>query len=245
MADQLPVHPLTGLTALGVLPSGRIVWPVLCGAPEDGDDDTGTGDSGGEDGGTDDDGAEDSDTGGEDGDDLGDKGRAALAKERRARRDADKARKAAERKLAELEAKQSGSKDGDGAPDAEQIRRDAEKDATAKANRKILAAEIRAAGAGKMADPADALKYLDLTQFEVGDDGSVDAEDIAEAISDLIKRKPYLAAKATGFQGGGDGGARQGGRGPRQVTDAELKTMSAQQIVKARQEGRLTQLMGG
>ncbi|TQS30038.1 phage scaffolding protein [Microbispora sp. KK1-11] len=33
----LPVHPFTGLTAVGVLPSGKVVWPVLGGSGE-GDD---------------------------------------------------------------------------------------------------------------------------------------------------------------------------------------------------------------
>lgn len=32
---ELPIHPRTGLRALGVLPSGRIVWPIF-GASEDG-----------------------------------------------------------------------------------------------------------------------------------------------------------------------------------------------------------------
>jgi hypothetical protein len=36
----LPVHPFTGLTAVGVLPSGKVVWPVMGGSGE-GDDDPG------------------------------------------------------------------------------------------------------------------------------------------------------------------------------------------------------------
>lgn len=233
MADELPVHPLTGLTALGVLPSGRIVWPVLGAAPEDGDDtddDDGTGDSGDDD---------------QDGDDLGDAGKKALKAERDARRAETKARKAAEAKLAALEAK-DGKKDGDATQAAaDQARRDAEAAVNAKANARILAAEVRAAAAGKLADPSDAARYLDLSEFEVGDDGSVDADAISEAISDLIKKKPYLAAKATGFQGTGDGGARTGGSGPKQLTRAQLKDMTPGQIDKARTEGRLDKLLGG
>lgn len=43
MTDDLllPVHPRTGLRALGVLPSGRPVWPVLGAAETDDDGDTG------------------------------------------------------------------------------------------------------------------------------------------------------------------------------------------------------------
>lgn len=243
----LPVHPLTGLTALGVLPSGRIVWPVLGAAPDDQDDD-GDGGQGDDDGGDAGDGK-----GGAGDDDLGDAGKRALSEERRARRDAERARKAAESERdelrAKLEANGSGKKDGDGAgdqPDAEQIRRDADKAATQRANERILRSEIRAAAAGKLADPADALAHLDLSKFEVGDDGTVDEQDIADAIGDLLKKKPYLSAATAGrFEGTGDGGARGKGAGPKQVTETEFKAMSHEQRVKARQEGRLVDVLGG
>ena len=239
MAEEMPVHPVTGLLALGVMPSGRIVWPVLGAAPGDDDaDDVDAGDGDAGDGGTGDAG---------DGDGLGDKGREALAKERKARRDAERERKALRAELDELEAQiAAGAQQDQAQQDAEKARRDAEATANAKANARILAAEVRAAAAGQLADPSDAARYLDMSEFEVVDDGSVDSDAITGAISDLIKRKPYLAAaKATGFQGSGDGGARGGGSKQRQVTDAELQTMSPQQIVKARAEGRLTSLMGG
>jgi len=83
--------------------------------------------------------------------------------------------------------------------------------ALSKANERILAAEIRAAAAGKLNDPADALRYLDTAKFEVSDDGSVDSAAIAAAITDLISSKPYLAVQdGTRFQGGADGGPRNG-----------------------------------
>jgi hypothetical protein len=233
MAEELPVHPLTGLTALGVLSSGRIVWPVLGAAPDEGDDADGDGGAEGDDDAGD----------GQDGDGLGDKGREALVKERKARRDAEKARKAAEAERDELRAA-AAKKDGDAAQaDAEQIRRDADKTAADKANKRILAAELKAAAAGKLADPSDAAAFIDLSQFEVGADGEFDADEISEAISDLIKRKPHLAAKAQGFQGSGDGGARTSR--PRQLTRADLKNMSPAQINKAREEGRLDRLLSG
>jgi len=49
---ELPVHPFTGLRAVGVLPSGRVVWPILGGAEDDGDngDDGDDGDDDGDDG---------------------------------------------------------------------------------------------------------------------------------------------------------------------------------------------------
>lgn len=73
----------------------------------------------------------------------------------------------------------------------------AKREATAAANARILKAEVRAAAAGKLADPADALTMLDLTRFEVGEDGEVDTEEITEAITDLLTRKPYLAASTS------------------------------------------------
>lgn len=106
----------------------------------------------------------------------------------------------------ELLAKQSGGND---APDADAIRREAEQAATAKVNQRILRTEIKAAAAGKLADPADAHQFLDLDQFEVDADGNVDESEIAEAIDDLLKSKPYLAAQGRRFQGGADGGARK------------------------------------
>jgi len=240
MAEELPVHPSTGLTALGVLPSGRIVWPVLGAAPDDdGDGDAGDGQDGAGDG---DSGSGDA---GQDGDGLGDAGRAALDKERKARRDADRQLKQLRKELDELRAQQQAGADQDTAQQAaDKARREAEAAALAKANTRILAAEVKAAAAGKLADPSDAARYLDMSEFEVSDDGTVDSDAIAEAISDLIKAKPYLAAKASGFQGTGDGGARRNGSAPQQVTEAQLKTMTPQQIVKARQEGRLADLLG-
>jgi len=188
---------------------------------------------------------EDGGTGAQD-DGLGDKGRETLAKERKARRDAEKARKAAEKELADFKAAQQAKKDGDdAAAAADQARRDAESAALAKANARILAAEVKAAAAGKLADPADAARYLDMSEFEVSDDGSVDSDAISGAISDLIKRKPYLAAKAQGFQGSGDGGARTNGSSAKQLTGADIKGMSAAAIVKAREEGRLDRYMSG
>jgi len=240
---QLPIHSFTGVTALGVLPSGRPVWPVIGGS--DGDGDGGDGDGG--DGG----GADGADGDGQDGDGLGDAGKKALSEERRARREAERARRAAEQELASLREQMSqqgsgGSGDGGSAnPGAEQIRREAEQAAVARANERILRAEIRAEAAGKLADPADALAHLDLSRLEVGDDGAVDKEEIADAISDLITRKPYLAAKASGFQGTGDGGSRGAGSGPKQVTESQFRAMTPEQKVQAREEGRLTALLGG
>lgn len=152
-------------------------------------------------------------------DQLGDAGKKAL--------DATKQKWKAERdRRRELEQKLADAtkpKAGDGEPTAEQIRADAETAATAKANRRIIRAELKAAAAGKLADPADVNHFIDLDQFEVDADGDPDADEITEAIKDLLTRKPHLAAgPQRRFQGGGDGGAGRGSKPP--SLDEQIRT---------------------
>lgn len=137
---------------------------------------------------------------------LGDAGKRALdAMKAKWRSERDK-RRELERRLAP----QPPADRNNDAPEPDQLRRDAERAATAKANARILRSEVKAAAAGRLADPRDALKLLDLERFEVGEDGEVDEEEIADAIGELLKAKPYLAAQSgRRFQGTGDGGARR------------------------------------
>ena len=239
--ETLPVHPFTGLTAIAVI-GGRPVWPVLGGSGDGGDGD-GQGDQGDADDNDGQGGPDDGDdTDPEGADQLGDPGKKALqaTKEKwKAERDR---RKALER---ELEQARKGTSKGDSdEPDPDRIRADAERAATAKANQRIIRAEVRAAAAGKLADPKDALKFLDLDAFEVDDNGEIDADEIADAITDLITNKPYLAAQSgKRFQGTGDGGSRNGGR-PKQITSREeLAKLSPAQRLKAHQDGRLKNLL--
>ncbi|MGH3997483.1 MAG: hypothetical protein ACRDTJ_08480 [Pseudonocardiaceae bacterium] len=81
-------------------------------------------------------------------------------------------------------------------------------EALAAANTRIVKAEVRAAAAGKLNDPADALAFIDLTSFEVTEDGAVDSAAMEAAVTDLISKRPYLAAQGGRFQGSADGGAR-------------------------------------
>jgi len=105
------------------------------------------------------------------------------------------------------------------ADDAERISREAEVRALAKANGRILSAEIRAAAAGKLSDPTDALTFIDLSQFDVGDDGEVDQDEIAEAIADLLTKKPYLAAQGGPKTPKADPSQGAGGRGAATAAD--------------------------
>lgn len=132
---------------------------------------------------------------------LGPRGEKALQAEKEKRRKAAQELRDAK---AEIERLRNG---GD---EAAQKAAEVEKAAIAKANTKILRAEVKAAAAGKLANPALAVKLLDLSKFEVDDDGEVDQTELAEAIDELLRDEPYLAAdKPKRFQGGADQGARK------------------------------------
>lgn len=219
----------------------RRVGAPLSGGPfspvfyRDGDTDDNEGDD--QDGdGSDDDGQDDGagDTDGDDDQDgadaLGDKGKRALASMKGKWKSEREKRKQLEDQLAQK----------DGADEAETVRRKAEQDATVKANERILKTEIRAAAKGRLADPKDALTFLDLSTFEVGEDGEIDTDEIEDAITDLLKDKPYLAAAtAKRFQGTGDGGAARKASRPKQLSKQDLKTMTPDQIVAAQDAGQL------
>lgn len=216
---------------------------------DDGDDDGGQGDDGDDDGGQDDDAGDSGDGGdgkGDDGDDD-QAGRDALGEPGKKALDAMKTKWRTERgKRRELEQQLAAKDSGGGDDDADTIRRQAKQEATKAANTRILRAEIRAAAAGKLINSADAFKFLDLEQFEVGDDGDVDQEEIADAIEGLLKERPYLAAQGRQrFQGTGDNGpsGRKAGK-PRQLTEKDLKTMTPEQIDKAHRDGRFDDLLG-
>lgn len=208
-------HPRTGelLTPIGTRRNGDPIWPALGAAPDDGD--------GGGDGDNPEGGDGDQDPPGTE--DLADAGKKALdamkAERTAAKREARAAAKRAEEAEAELaRLRNAGKPPAADQPDPDQVRRDAVKEATARANARILRAEVRAAAAGRLHDPADALAYLDLTDFDVDDDGSVNSKAITEAIDELIERKSYLAKKTdeapkpkppsfdSGARGGGGGG---------------------------------------
>jgi hypothetical protein len=144
---------------------------------------------------------------------LGDGGKKALDAERTRARNEEKARKAAEKRATELEerlAKVEADTKTEGEKALEAARKEASDTARAeertKAARRILTSEVKAAAGGKLADPLDAVRLLDLDEFSIDDEGEVDAKSIAAAIDGLLKEKPYLAANRS--NGSADGGAR-------------------------------------
>lgn len=130
--------------------------------------------------------------------------------ERRAKENADAAKRAteAEARLAEIE----NSSKSDHEKEIDKVRteaaEEARKEATAAANRRIVTAEVKAIAAGKLADPTDAVRLLDLEEFVLNDDGEVDTKAVNDAVTRLLKEKPYLAADTKRKHGDGDQGAR-------------------------------------
>ena len=116
-------------------------------------------------------------------------------------------------------------------------------EATQRAREALLRSAVVAEAARKnVVDPDAAVALLDRSTLELDDDGS--PKNIAEAMDSLLKAKPYLAGGARAG-GSADLGARGGDAGKGQLTREQLKAMTPEQIVKARQEGRLDSVMRG
>lgn len=161
----------------------------------------------------------------------------ALAAERKARRDAEKRAKAAEQAVTDRDKPAEEQA-------LEAARREAREEALVVANGRIVRSEVKAAATGKVKNPALALKLIDTSAIEVGDDGEVDAEAVNDAINDLLEQYPELAADGRKFAGSADQGAKGRSAKPPQLTRADLQKMTPEQINKARTDGRLNTLMG-
>lgn len=152
--------------------------------------------------------------------DLGEAGKKALENERKARRDAERRAKEREEELEQLRRSQMDEQER-AVADA---RDEGKKEATAAVNTRLVSAEVRAAAAKKgLTDPADAVRLLDLDQFDVDDNGDVDASAIEAALTALVESKPYLTSgSATPPPPGIDQGARTPAPGqtdPEKLTD--------------------------
>jgi len=136
------------------------------------------------------------------------------------------------KELEELRALKAKSEGREAEYQAAQVAQRAKDEALAAANERILKAEVRAAAAAKLADPADALRFLNMSDFEVGADGEVNSSQVAKAIDDLIASKPYLAAQGRRFPGSADGG-------PRKESDVSIDD----QIAAAQKAGNFAQVI--
>lgn len=215
------------------------------------DDKTGTTDTDDDlDTGADDDAPDDKDDDGKDA--LGDAGKKALdamkAARTAARKERDEAKAELAKAKAELAKAQAGKAGDDKKLDVDEkaIRDEARAEARAEALKERALDRIEAKAGKLFADPEDARALLASKVDDFIDDGEIDSEAIAQALADLLKKKPHLGAQGAGkrFETGADGGARKGSNGPAQLTEQDLKRMTPQQIEKARVGGQLNKLLG-
>lgn len=154
---------------------------------------------------------------------LGDAGKKALEAMKVERKAAKDEAAAAKAERDALQAKLDGKEAEHAAQKNEQRVKD---EALAAANARIIRSEVKAAAKGVLADPQDAYSFLDMTSFEVDENGNVDEDAIADALKSLVAAKPYLSAQGgQRFQGGADGGARNGQVNAidKEIADAEAR----------------------
>lgn len=219
---------LTRKAPLGHRADGSAFWAYFGSEPdEDGDDGQGGDGGGGED--------DDSDDSGEDDDRIGDdgltgKGRRAIQAERATAQKARERlkpvnalfRKYGVKNAAELDALLAKSTKGtsskkdaeDDGPSAEEIREQARREASEAANTRLIRAGVKTVAADLLNDPKDALAFLDLSDYEVDENGDIDEAQVKRDLKALIADKPYLgkAKKGDGRTGGTpnfDGGTRK------------------------------------
>lgn len=167
---------------------------------------------------------------------LGDPGKKALDRMKSERNEAKKAARERDAEIAELKRQIAAKDKTPEENELEQARAEARTEAMTTANARVVRSEVKSAAAGKLRNPALAIKLLDLTDFDVDDNGDVDTEQIQEAISDLLEENPELAAQ------GGNGSFDSGrGKQPRKkkLSKSDLVGMSPDAIAKAYDEGRV------
>lgn len=175
---------------------------------------------------------------------LGDAGKKALDAMKARVKEAEKAAREAKAELAKSKA-EADLKDKPADEQAlEKARAEARAEANLKANERILKSELKAAATGKLANPAMALKLIDLSTFTVSDDGEVDSDALNEAIEELLASDPYLAAqKQNRFDGAADQGAKGKDATVPQWTEADLARASDDEITQAKADGKLKKLL--
>lgn len=180
---------------------------------------------------------------------LGDAGKRALDAERLARSNAEKAAREAAEKSAALEAELTKFREANQSDTEKAIakaREEADKAARdeveSKYEQRLLESNVLVRAAGKLADPSDAVKLIDLAGLEKTATGEIEDKTIDAAIAALVKQKPYLASGAKPGPGSADGGPR--GDRPAQLTQADLKGMTPEAIVEAKAKGQLDGVLG-
>ncbi|MTA15577.1 MAG: hypothetical protein F2534_23565, partial [Actinobacteria bacterium] len=152
--------------------------------------------------------------------DLGEKGKAALDAERRARREAEKTAKQAADELAKVRAEADELRQKAMSDDEKKLAEalaakevEIRQAITAEADTKIAAAErrvlkerLKTAATSKLTNVADADVFVNVDDLERDAEGNVSDAALAAAVEALLKERPYLGAKP------GGGSADQGHR---------------------------------
>jgi len=162
----------------------------------------------------------------------------ALRAEREARRAAERERNTFKQ---QLEAKDKSAEEAA----LEAARREAEEAAIAKANARIVKAELRAAAATRVSNLTALARLVDTDSIEVDADGNPSADDIEDAITQFLADYPEFAADRSKFSGTADQGTKGRQAQKRQITREQLKSMSPEQIEKADKEGLLRDVLAG
>lgn len=107
---------------------------------------------------------------------------------------------------------------GDEQVDVEKMRRQITAEVTQQTNARLVRAQVTVEATALLQDPNDAARFLDISDYDVDDEGNVDAEAIKNDLKALIRDKPYLgkARRGDGRNGSNpdqDGGSRSGGTG--------------------------------
>lgn len=142
-------------------------------------------------------------------------------------------------RIQELEKSTPAVTPAEDAPDPEKIRAELRAEFAEATNKKLVAAEAKAALAGKVHKPATALRLLDLSDVEVDADGNVDTQALDDLIVKLLEDEPYLAvAQGTPqrFQGKAD-------QGPQGVAKSEEQRLS-EELAEATQKRDFTRAIG-
>lgn len=140
---------------------------------------------------------------------LGDAGKKAIDAMKAERKTAVDAAKAEKKRADALQAQIDSLNKPAEEVALDNARKEGASKATAEANVRIVRSELKAAAAVKLANPADALAFINPTKFDVDENGEVDSDALNQAIDALLIERPYLASgRPIPFQGGGDGGAK-------------------------------------
>lgn len=110
---------------------------------------------------------------------------------------------------------------------------------TSAASKALATQALIAEAKGRLADPSDAVAFLDVADFTVGADFTINATEIAEAVTGLLSRKPHLAVKTDGAATAPVVPTAGIGQG---VREKDAPTVD-QQIADAQQKGDMATVM--